>query len=172
MATGAIVLPPSAAILPDGAASNLPPAVQRIKGSGTPPVYYYQLAFDASQEEWAVWQFRMPADYASAPVAKIQYKMTSATSGNVVWTVRIAAITPGDAVSVSAKTFATADSVTDAVPGTVGYLDEASLTMTNTDSVAAGDLVLVRLARDGANASDTATGDAECVGITLQYTTT
>ena len=159
MATGSILLPVGAAVLPDGSATNLAPALQRRKSSGTAPApYFLELWFDAATEEWAAWSFRMPADYASAPVLKVQYKMASATTGDVIWAGSIAAVTDGDATDVDAKVFATANT--------------ATVTMTNADSVAAGDFVVVRIARQGAAGGDTATGDAEFVGAALTYTTT
>ncbi|UWZ37862.1 hypothetical protein Drose_06190 [Dactylosporangium roseum] len=171
MATGSILLTPGSAILPDGTTTNLAPAMQRAKSSGTAPApYFLQLLYDAASEEWASWAFRMPADYASAPVLKVQFKMTSATSGDVVWAAQVAAVTDGDATDVDAKVFAVANTATVTVPGTVGYLKEASITIANADSLAAGDFVVVRLARQGAAAGDTATGDAEMVGAALTYT--
>jgi hypothetical protein len=173
VATGSILLPVGAAVLPDGSATNLAPALQRRKSSGTAPApYFLELWFDAATEEWAAWSFRMPADYASAPVLKVQYKMASATTGDVIWAGSIAAVTDGDATDVDAKVFATANTATVTVPGTAGHLDEATVTMTNADSVAAGDFVVVRIARQGAAGGDTATGDAEFVGAALTYTTT
>ncbi len=172
MATGSIILTPGAATFPDGSASNAAPAMQRTKSSASAPgVYFLQLAFDASTEEWCTWQFRMPADYASAPVAKVQYKMTSATSGGVAWDVRISATSDGDAQDVDAQDFGSANTGTATVPGTAGHLDEVSVTLTNADSVAAGDFVVVRVARAVADAADTASGDAELVGVTVEYTT-
>lgn len=172
MATGSILLSPAAAILPDGSASNAAPALQRVKSSaGAPTPYLFQLAFDASTEEQCMWSFRMPADYLSAPVLKVHYKMASATSGNVIIESRVAAVSDGDAQDVDAKGFGTANtSSATAVPGTAGHLDEISLTLTNADSVAAGDFVVLYLNRDAANGSDTATGDMEIVAATLQYT--
>lgn len=172
MATGSILLTPGAAIVPDGSATNAAPAMQRTKSSASAPApYFMQLAFDASTEEWASWSFRMPADYSSSPVLKVQYKMASATSGDVIWVGQIAAVTDGDSTDVDAKAFASTNSATVTVPGTAGYIDEASITMTNADSVAAGDLVIVRIARDADAGGDTATGDAEFVGAALTYTT-
>lgn len=171
MATGSILLPPGAAVLPDGSATNAAPAMQRVKSSATAPApYFLQLAFDASTEEWVSYAFQMPADYASAPAAKIHYKMASATSGDVVWVVQIAAVSDGDAADVDAKAFGTANSATVTVPGTAGYIDVASITLTNADSVAAGDFVVVRVARDADAGGDTATGDAELVMCAIQYT--
>lgn len=172
MATGSVLLPPGAAILPDGSATNLAPALQRRKSTGTAPApYFLELWFDAATEEWVSWSFRMPADYASAPVLKVPYKMAAATTGDVVWAGSLAAVTAGDSTDVDAKVFATANTATVTVPGTAGFLAEASITMTNADSVAAGDFVVVRLARQGAAGGDTATGDAECIGCALTYTT-
>ena len=172
MALGTIILTPGAAILPDGTTSNLAPAMQRTKSSATAPgIYALQLAFDATSEEWCTWQFRMPADYASTPVAVVQWKAASATSGGVVWDVRIAAVTTGDAVDVDAKGFGSSNASTGTAPATAGYLVDTSVTLTNADSVAAGDFVVVRLARVAADAADTATGDAECTGMALTYTT-
>lgn len=174
MATGSISLSVGAAVLPDGTASNAAPAIQRVKSSAAAPSpYFLQALFDAGTKEQCMWSFRMPPDYASAPVLKVQYKMVSATSGNVVIEGRIAAVSDGDATDVDAKAFGTANtSAATAVPATAGHLDEISLTMTNADSVAAGDFVIVYLARDAANASDTATGDMEVVAAALTYTTT
>jgi len=173
MATGSILLTPGAAILPDGSASNAAPGLARVKSSATAPgIYFLHLLFDTTTEEWCTWQFRMPADYASAPVAVVQYKMASATSGGVAWDVRVAAVSDGDSVDVDAKGFGSANTGTATVPGTAGYLDEVSVTLSNADSVAAGDFVVIRLARAVANGADTASGDAECVGISVQYTTT
>lgn len=173
MATGTILLTPGAAILADGAASNAAPAMQRVKSSAAAPSpYFLQLAFDTTTEEMCFWQFRMPSDYGSALTAKIQYKMASATSGGVAFDVSLMAVTPGDSQDVDADAFATVNGGSDAtVPGTAGYLDAVSITLTNEDSVAAGDFVVVRLARDVADAADTASGDCEVVMLALEYTT-
>lgn len=172
MATGSILLPIGAAILPDGTASNAAPAIQRVKSSASAPSpYFLQAAFDASTEEQIMWAFRMPADYASAPVLRVQYKMTSATTGGVAFEGRLAAVSDGDAQDVDAKAFAAANVGTATVPGTAGHIDEVAVTMTNADSLAAGDFTVVYLNRDPAHASDTATGDCEVIGVALTYTT-
>ncbi|WP_433731001.1 hypothetical protein ACQP2Y_21565 [Actinoplanes sp. CA-051413] len=143
-----------------------------MKSSATAPgIYALQLAFDATSEEWCTWQFRMPADYASAPVAVVQWKAASATSGGVVWDVRVSAVTTGDSVDVDAKGFGSANTATGTAPATAGYMLDTSVTLTNADSLAAGDFVVVRLARVAADGSDTATGDAEVVNVVVTYTT-
>lgn len=175
MATGTINFTPGAAILPDAAASNLPPAVQRVKSSGSAPgVYFLQLAYDAAQLEWATWSFYMPADYASGLALKLVFKMVSATTGNVIMIGRLAAYTPGtDTTDYDAKVFDAANtSAATAVPATTaGKLGAISITMTNADSVAANDFCVLYVARDGASGSDTAAGDLELTAAALTYTT-
>lgn len=173
MATGTILLPVLAAVLPDGSASNAAPAVVVQKGSASAPTpYLAKLLFDASTVEQCMWSFRMPADYASAPVLKVQYAMASATANEVVLEARLAAVTDGDSQDVDAKAFGSANtSATTTVPGTAGHLDEISITLTNADSLAAGDFAVVYLQRDADNAADDATGDMEVLAVSLQYTT-
>jgi hypothetical protein len=172
MPTGTINLTPGSAILPDGTTNNLAPGLARVKSSATAPgIYALQLLFDATSEEWCTWQFRMPVDYASAPVAVVQWKAASATSGGVVWDVRIAAVSSGDSTDADAKGFGSANTATGTAPATAGYMLDTSVTLTNADSLAANDFVVVRLARAAADGSDTATGDAECMGVALTYTT-
>jgi hypothetical protein len=146
--------------------------MQRVKSSAAAPSpYFLQLCFDAAQLEQCMWSFRMPATYASTPVVKLQYKMASATSGNVIMAARLAAVSDGDAQDVDAKALGTVNtSAATAVPGTAGFLDEISIPLTNADSVAAGDFCVLWVARDGASGSDTASGDLELVAVTLEFT--
>lgn len=178
MATGYVQLPISGALPPDGSSNNAAPAIQRVKSSNTAsstntPPYFFQAAFDASTDESLMWSFQMPGDYASSPVLDVLYKMASATSGVIEFEGRIAAITSGDATDADAKAFATTNAVNEAVPGTAGYIGDFSITLTNADSLAAGDWVIVQLRRDAdaTNGTDSATGDCEVVSVRLSYTT-
>ena len=98
--------------------------------------------------------------------------MASATSGTVEFEVEVMAVTDGDSEDINDPNgwdLRNAGSVT--VPGTAGYLDEISITLTHADSVAANDYVKVRVGRDADDGTnDTATGDAEVVAISLEYT--
>lgn len=164
---------PGSAIYPDGSASNLTPAIARVKSTATAPGrYFFQLNYDAATDEWACWSDRMPVNYASAPVAKVVYKMASATTGDVVLDVRLGATTPGDAVDEDAQDYGSANTATNTVPGTAGHTKEVSITLTNADSIAAGDLYSIRVARNGSSGSDTATGDLELLAVVIEYTTT
>lgn len=174
MATGTIILPIGGAVQSDGSASNAAPALQRVQSSGaSPKPHFLQLAFDATTQEFVQWQFRLPANYASTPVIKAQYKMASATTGGVVIEVRVLAVSDGDSTDVDAAAYSTANtSAGSTVPGTAGYLDEISLSLSNVNSWAAGDYVSLLFSRAPADANDTATGDMEVIAVSLEYTTT
>lgn len=126
------------------------------------------LLFDDTTSELVYWVFRLPSDFSSAPVLKVQYTMVSATSGTFGVSVSIMAVSDGDSADVDSESYDTANSPSaSTVPGTVGFLDEISVTLTNADSMVAGDLVFFRLAR---NIADTATGDAEVRAVSFEYT--
>ena len=56
------------------------------------------------------------------------------------------------------SSFDTTNNVTSAVAGTAGYPKNATVTLSNKDSIAAGDWFRIKLARKAADGSDTATG--------------
>ena len=174
MTLGNVILPIGASRPPDGTTSNLAPALTAVKGSASAPTpYFMQAAFDAAQTEQLMWVFTVPANYASGPELHLQWK-AAATTGNVRWEGRLAAYTPGtDSTDFAAKAFAAANNTTTAAGATTaGRLVETVITLTNADSVAANDTVVVYLARLGADAADTMTGDAQAVSVSFQYTTT
>jgi len=161
MATASVLLP----IPPSGADPTNPPGM-RFED------HRWELLFDDSTDELCYWTFRLPQSYASAPVLKVQHKATTATTGDVGFDASIMAVTPGDAADVDTPSFDTDNvSAGNTTPGTAGYLDETSITLTNADSMAAGDLVTIRLNRNTAVASDL-TGDVEVVAVALEFTVT
>jgi hypothetical protein len=132
------------------------------------------LAFDAGTVETVYWTFIAPTQMSGALTAKIHYIMASATTGTVDWEVALEAVTPGDATDLDAGTsFDTLNSASGTVPGTAGYEQVISVTLTNADSIAVGDLVRISLNRDAddAGANDSATGDAYVLGIEIQDAT-
>lgn len=162
MATATILLPVESAKLPSTAAAG-------IDGGNN----QWYLLFDDTTVEKCRWQFRMPGDFSSTLAAKIQYSMASATSGLVAFNVYIMAISDGDSADIDTDSFDSANVGYATVPGTAGYLDEISISLSSADSVAAGDLVIVQLERAADQTSiDTATGDSEVVTFSLTYTTT
>lgn len=132
------------------------------------------LAFDAAADEAAFWMWRA-ASYGSGNLTiDLDWYADSATSGDVIFEAQVAAITPNtDTQDVETDSLATANSVTDTHLGTTGQrLHRCSITVSNLDSLAANDDVWLRIARDANNASDTMTGDAILVGVTVSYSDT
>lgn len=131
------------------------------------------LAFDASTDETAYWSFIAPQGLTGTMTLVITYAMASATSGTVGFQAQIEAITDGDATDTDATTSfdSVNNSASTTVPGTAGYIDQISITLTNQDSIAAGDYVRLSLNRDadGSAITDSATGDAYVLSVELRY---
>ena len=159
MATGTVILP-----VPGTFDDTNPPGVNFANSRAF-------VTFDDTTAETMFWTFRMPANYSSTPVAKLQYCMASATTGTVEFEVSVMAVSDGDSADVDTDSFDTVNTGSATVPGTAGYLDEISIALSNADSVAAGDLVVVQVARDADDGTnDTATGDLELRAVSLEYT--
>lgn len=132
------------------------------------------LAYDAASDEAAFWKFAL-GDYGSGNLTlTIYWYADTATSGNVVWESQISAITANtDTQDVETDGLATLNFVQDTHLGTTGQrVHSCDLTLSNLDSLAAGDLCHLRIARDanGTNATDDMTGDAILLGVQVSYT--
>jgi hypothetical protein len=130
------------------------------------------LAFDASTDETCYWTFIAPQGLTGAITLVVTYAMASATSGTVGLQAQLEAITDGDSTDTDAATsFDTVNnSASTTVPGTAGYIDQISITMTNADSMAAADYVRLSLNRDadGSAITDSATGDLYLLAAELR----
>jgi hypothetical protein len=173
MATSTINLPISAAILPDGSASNAAPSITRRQGTNANPKRHYLTAdYDASTDEHLWFSFRMPANYVSGGVVKILWT-ANATTGTARWGISLGAVTPSDVdtplehAQAAASTAGTATNVTEA-----RRLNETSITIANLDSAATGDLLTLVVYRDadGTSGTDDLSVDAEVISIAVEYT--
>jgi hypothetical protein len=129
------------------------------------------LAFDAAAAESCMWSAIVPQGWTGAITAIVTYIMASATSGKVDFTGEVEAVTDNDATDLDAATsYDTANTITaPTVPGTAGYIDQFTITLTNNDSSAAGDLFRFRLTRDATDATnDTATGDCYVLSVEIR----
>jgi len=106
----------------------------------------------------------------------IDFYADTASTGNVVWEAQLAVITPDtDTQDIETKAFATLNFVQKAHPGTTGQrLLRATITISNLDSLAANDWVVLRIARDAnsTNATDDLAGDASLVLLAISYSDT
>lgn len=128
------------------------------------------LAYDPTTEETAYWERVAPQGITGSWTAVVTYRMASAVSGGVAFSIAVEAISSGDAVDVdTTSSFDTANTGSDAtVPGTAGYEKQFSITLTNMDGIAAADRLRFSVARAVANAADTATGDCYLVGVEIR----
>lgn len=159
-------------LTPEGAqylATNFP-QFTKINGTSFP---VSGLAYDASTDESAFWRF-VAKNYASGNVSvEIYWYADSASSGNVIWEAQLSAITPdADSQDIETDGLATLNFVSDAHIGTTGQrLHKATIAISNLDSLADGDVVTLRLARDanGTSGTDDMTGDAIVVAVNVSY---
>jgi hypothetical protein len=143
---------------------------QRVKVDGT-SIPQVGLAFDASTVESAYRRTRA-INYGSGNLTfTIGWYADTATAGDVVWGVSIAAVTPNaDTQDVETKALATANTFTDGHLGTTGQRGhDAIVPVSNLDSLAADDWLNVRVYRDASNAADTMSGDAILTMVDLAY---
>lgn len=162
-------------LLPEEAqflATNFP---QYLKTNGTNfPVS--GLAFDAATDEAAFWKF-IADNYGSGNLTlDIYWYADTASSANVVWEAQLSAITADtDTQDIETDGLATLNFVQDTHLGTTGQrVHKATITISNLDSIAAGDLCHLRIARDanGTSATDDMTGDAIIVMVEISYSDT
>lgn len=154
----------------DGVGSAFPQSV-RFAGTNFP---VEGLAFDAAADEACVAKF-IAANYGSGNLTvNLTWYAANATSGVVRWGAAIAAITPEtDTQDVEADTFATENTVDDTQLGTTSKrIQTATITVSNLDSLAANDLVFLRIRRVGSNGADTMANDAVLVAVELTYSDT
>ena len=160
---------------PEGAqflATNFP-AYTKNNGTNFP---VSSLMYDAATDEAAFWKF-VATSYGSGNLTlTIEWYADTASSGNVVWEAQISAITPNtDTQDVETDGLATLNFVQDTHLGTTGQrVHSCDITISNLDSIAAGDVVHIRIARDadGTSATDDMTGDAGLIMAVLSYSDT
>jgi hypothetical protein len=124
------------------------------------------LDFDDATKESAIFPAIIPegASLGSGLVVRVIWMATSATSNACRWEVSLERGNT-DLDSDSFDTVATSATTTN---GTSGIVSVTEITLTTIDSVAAGELYRLRVARDAANAADTMTGDAELVAVEVR----
>lgn len=131
------------------------------------------LAYDASSDEAAFWRF-IATNYGSGNLTiDLWWYADTASSGNVVWESQLSAVTAdSDTQDIETDGLATLNFVQDTHLGTTGQrVHKCTITISNLDSLANGDLCHLRIARDanGTNATDDMAGDAILLAARLSY---
>lgn len=151
-------------------ASNYP-QYKAVAGTNFP---VESLAFDASTEEACYFPFAA-INYGSGNLTiRIKWYADTASANGITFGASLAAITPNtDTQDIETKAFATENTASDTHLGTTGQrLHEFTITVSNLDSVAAGDWCVLKLARKVADAGDTMTGDCQVVEVDIEYSDT
>ena len=129
------------------------------------------LAFDdTTTETWQSLPVQIPAAYTGSGTLKLDvaFICATATSGNFGANAYVEAITSGDAVDLDAgDSYDAANAGSTSVPATAGYVKTLTITLTNKDSLAAGDMVRIKFARDPAVSGD-CTGDVRVLYFVLR----
>lgn len=117
--------------------------------------------FDDASTESAIFTGFIPQEYNVGSIVVSIYFTATATTGNVRWEVAVEHI--GADQDLDSDGFATAIAQTQAIGGTSGVPAVVNITLTNAgaDSITAGDFYRLKISRDGANAADTMSGDAQ-----------
>lgn len=168
MATTRLIIPAEDAIPVPGV------TMPELKSAGTNiPVLSYSFADNATEGLAFVVPY-VPAYGSGNLTAKPRWYPDTATANDVVWGVSIAALTPEtDTQDIETDAWATENTATDTALGTTAQrLHEASVTVSNLDSIATSDYLALRVQRLGGNGSDTMSGDAQLVALVVEYSDT
>ncbi len=132
------------------------------------------LAFDTTTQETAF--FKFPAiSYGSGNLTvTIDWYADTASTNGIVFGASLAAITPNtDTQDVETKAFATENTGSDTHLGTTGQrVHSFDITVSNLDSITAGDDCWLRIRRVPADGSDTMAGDAIVIRVIVAYSDT
>jgi hypothetical protein len=124
------------------------------------------LDFDDAATESSVFVGIIPegADTSSGLLLRLNWMATTATSGDVRWSVAFEKCN----TDLDSDSFDTATAATAATNATSGIPTTTAITCSTVDSLVAGDLFRVRAQRLGGDGADTMTGDAELIAVEVQ----
>jgi hypothetical protein len=124
------------------------------------------LDFDDASTESAVFVGVIPeaASLGSGLIVSLRWMATTATSGDVRWSVAW----EKSNTDLDSDSFDTATAATATTNGTSGIVNVTNITCTTIDSLAAGDLFRLRVQRIGGDGADTMTGDAELIAVEVR----
>lgn len=126
------------------------------------------LAFDAATDEMVVFTQIAPQGLTGALSAILTLAGGAASTNSTYWEVSLEAFTDGEVDIDSADSFDTVNTGNVAMPATQGHTKTLAITLTNADSVAAGDLIRLKISRDANNASDNFAGDAYLLAVEIR----
>jgi len=151
-------------ILDVTAVGALNPAAHTAVGGTAFP--YAQMDYDDSQEEYACWRAALPPNFDPTQDIRVYvfWKSATAIAGDVVLGASVLGRTEGD--DINAAAMGANVQVVDTVQGVVEQLTVTVITLTPAQhALAANDMLIIMLTRDGADPADTLIGDADVVMV-------
>jgi hypothetical protein len=142
--------------------SSLPPASNPAELSNTQ--IQPALLFDDTTAECAYWVFTLPPDYSGAPKFQYTYNMNNDSNNTHSLNMDVTIDKPS---GPDTDSYGSANACNDAsIPSATTTQKTVTCSLANTDSMAAGDLIKLRLCL---NTAGTATGDAAIRGGIFTY---
>lgn len=168
MATVSIVLPPESATVAVVNGVTIPELVTIPGTTATNAPVIIGYAFSVANEG-LFFRFQAFNYGASNPNVSVlcdwMARTTATVTGTVTWGAALSVVTPGDPQSLITDGIATENTQNTTTSATGNGMVRTTITVTNLDSLTAGDSVLLRI-RMTATAI---TGDAFLLGVTVQY---
>jgi len=152
------ILTPSGAIVPASGGAEQ----KQVNGTN---FQYYVLAFDKDTEESAFWELILPDDYDGGPISINLWWKSSATEGDAIFKVQVLGREEGETLD---SALGDAQNVTDTTPASAGNIAVCAPSAFS-PGWSAGDYVVIKLARDATNGSDTLAVDAEVIMVVVEY---
>lgn len=167
MATVRHAFEPGDALFP----TSNPAAPSLVQGTNAP---VGGLAFDATTQETCFFRFAALSYGSGNLTVTVDWYADTGSANGIVFGAAIMCITQNtDTQDIETDAFATESTASDTHLGTTGQrLHTFDITVSNLDSIAAGDDVVLRLRRLPADGSDTMTGDAIVTRVIVSYSDT
>jgi hypothetical protein len=142
-------------------------------GAASPAEGVPVIAFDSGTDENVDFVCIMPRHYGGGGITLTLMWASTQTSNAVVWNAAFRAV-PDDTEDVNTTAHSyDFNAVTATTASAAGEFDYAAITFTDgadMDSVAAGEMFILRVKRDADNGSDNMTGDAYLAAIEVRET--
>lgn len=151
------------------------PSIGLTISSGTGAATFRTLNFNQTTDNVAYWTIVTPSDMASGSwVFDISwYANNTSANADAIWAVAISATATGDGNLMTTQAVDTFATVASVASTTANALNQATITLTTTDSVAAGSVVTIAFLRDAddslGNADDDSLAmDAKLVAVRVK----
>lgn len=152
---------PAGMILDDGS----PPDLTVVESTGTGTPRRLVADFDPTTDQFGYWTFTAPSDTTNGNILIYVLWFTNDTGANedAIWYAQLSCTTEGDADSMAEDAVGTANTASENCNATeANRLISTTITLSNTDSIAPGDVCTLVFGRD----ADDTIGDADNDGLT------